>query len=147
MKIFIFRYYGYRNVNESIDSRIAAFQQHKDLFQNKDVLDIGCNIGHVTYIVARDFGPKSILGIDIDNSLINIARKNRRHYCNNSNSTSKSTPSNTTDSKNLQKSFENGETLLTKEGDLPNDDNSKESNTSCSLQFPDNISFIHVCQD
>jgi len=46
------------------------------------VLDIGCNIGHVTFSVARDFGAKSVVGMDIDRKLINIARKNVQHYIN-----------------------------------------------------------------
>ncbi len=74
-----FRYYGYRNPN-SIDPRLEALNTRKELFKNKDVLDIGCNIGHITYCVARDFYPKSVLGIDLDNLLITIARKNLQHY-------------------------------------------------------------------
>lgn len=71
------RYYGYRNVQEC-DPRIELF--HKDLFAGKDVLDIGCNTGHVTLIIARDFAPRRIVGIDIDPSLISVATKNIRHY-------------------------------------------------------------------
>lgn len=51
-----------------------------DLFYGKEVLDIGCNIGHVTFSVARDFGAKSVVGMDIDRKLINIARKNVQYY-------------------------------------------------------------------
>lgn len=47
------------------------------------MLDLGCNIGHVTLSVARDFGAKSVLGIDIDKNLIGIARKNVKYYVNN----------------------------------------------------------------
>lgn len=43
-------------------------------------MDIGCNIGHITLSVARDFGAKSVLGIDIDKNLIGIARKNTKYY-------------------------------------------------------------------
>jgi 7SK snRNA methylphosphate capping enzyme len=56
--------------------------ERTDLFYGKDVLDIGCNIGHVTFSVARDFGAKSVVGMDIDRKLINIARKNVQHYIN-----------------------------------------------------------------
>lgn len=52
------------------------------LFYGRDVLDIGCNIGHITFSVARDFGVKSIVGMDIDRKLINIARKNVQYYIN-----------------------------------------------------------------
>lgn len=46
------------------------------------MLDIGCNIGHVTFSVARDFGARSVVGMDIDRKLINIARKNVQYYIN-----------------------------------------------------------------
>jgi 7SK snRNA methylphosphate capping enzyme len=52
------------------------------LFQDKDILDIGCNTGHITLIVARDFKARSVVGLDIDKKLIAIARKNVRHYVN-----------------------------------------------------------------
>lgn len=76
------RYYGYRNPHHEIDPRLKVFTQRKELFLRKDILDIGCNIGHVTLSVARDFGAKSVTGIDIDRTLINIARKNVKHYVN-----------------------------------------------------------------
>lgn len=71
------RYYGYRNVQEC-DPRIELLP--KDFFEGKCVLDIGCNIGHITLTIARDYHPKQIVGIDIDPSLIKIATKNIRHY-------------------------------------------------------------------
>ncbi|XP_072379279.1 7SK snRNA methylphosphate capping enzyme-like isoform X1 [Diabrotica undecimpunctata] len=74
------RYYGYRNPHNETDHRLRVFSHHPYIFENKDILDIGCNIGHVTLSVARDFGAKSIVGIDIDQKLISIARKNVKHY-------------------------------------------------------------------
>lgn len=56
------------------------FSHHAYLFENKDILDIGCNIGHITLCVARDFRAKTVTGIDIDPKLISIARKNVKHY-------------------------------------------------------------------
>ncbi|XP_046992897.1 7SK snRNA methylphosphate capping enzyme-like [Schistocerca americana] len=76
------RYYGYRNPMHEEDSRLKCFMQRPELFQDKDVLDIGCNIGHVTLMVARDLGARSVVGIDIDRKLVEIARKNVRHYVN-----------------------------------------------------------------
>ncbi|KAJ8952143.1 hypothetical protein NQ318_018479, partial [Aromia moschata] len=73
-------YYGYRNPNNDVDYRLRVFSHHPYLFENKDILDIGCNIGHITLSVARDFGARSITGIDIDPKLISIARKNIKHY-------------------------------------------------------------------
>ncbi|KAJ8982426.1 hypothetical protein NQ317_007774 [Molorchus minor] len=74
------RYYGYRNPNNEIDHRLRVFSHHPYLFENKDILDIGCNIGHVTLSVARDYGARSVTGIDIDPKLISMARKNINHY-------------------------------------------------------------------
>ena len=51
-----------------------------DWFHGKDVLDIGCNVGHMTLAVGKTFQPRSILGVDIDDSLIKMARKNVKHY-------------------------------------------------------------------
>lgn len=56
------------------------------------MLDIGCNIGHVTFSVARDFGAKSVVGMDIDRKLINIARKNVQYYINDTTQSSFSRP-------------------------------------------------------
>jgi len=71
------RYYGYRNANQN-DCRLDCLKS--EWFGNKDVLDIGCNVGHMTLAIAKNFDPKKIVGIDIDNSLIKIANKNVRHY-------------------------------------------------------------------
>lgn len=82
MNLYRDRYYGYRNPGHEVDPRLKAFATRKELFLQKDILDIGCNIGHITLSVARDLGAKSITGIDIDRTLINIARKNVKHYVN-----------------------------------------------------------------
>ncbi|XP_035218516.1 7SK snRNA methylphosphate capping enzyme-like [Stegodyphus dumicola] len=71
------QYYGYRNQG-SIDSRILCMK--KEWFKSKDVLDIGCNAGHFTLALARDFSPSSIIGIDIDDALVKMAMRNIRHY-------------------------------------------------------------------
>jgi len=70
------RYYGYRL--EGSDPRLRFF--NPNWFADKDVLDIGCNVGEVTMAIARDMWPQSILGIDIDPSLINKARKAVNQY-------------------------------------------------------------------
>ena len=54
----------------------------REWLENKDILDIGCNAGHVTLCIARDFNPKQIVGIDIDPKLIAFARKNIKIYSN-----------------------------------------------------------------
>ena len=72
------KYYGYRNPNMSEDDRIEYMK--KEWFENKDCLDIGCNVGHLTLYIGRHYNPKSLLGIDIDDNLIKSARNNIRHY-------------------------------------------------------------------
>lgn len=69
------RYYGYRNPNCIKDVRVEAFAGQPHLFKDADVLDIGCNTGILTIAVARDLPVRSIIGIDIDKSLINRARQ------------------------------------------------------------------------
>jgi len=71
-------YYGYRNVNRLEDPRLKMLP--KELFEGKDVLDIGCNAGLVTIAVASNYLPKRILGIDVDQRLIGLAKQNVRRY-------------------------------------------------------------------
>lgn len=81
-KLFIYgnynRYYNYRNPHSSEDPRTKCFR--KEWFYNKDVLDIGCNVGNVTFAVAQQFEPRIIIGNDIDNSLIKIAKTNAQVF-------------------------------------------------------------------
>ncbi|XP_067951051.1 7SK snRNA methylphosphate capping enzyme-like [Watersipora subatra] len=73
------RYYGYRSCDKmEVDPRVKSLKP--SWFVNKSVLDIGCNIGHVTLTIARDYNPSRVVGMDIDNKLIAIARKNVKHY-------------------------------------------------------------------
>jgi len=72
------RYYGYRCKEKFKDNRMNYF--NRDWFKDKDVLDIGCNSGQLTLLIARDYCPRKIVGIDIDQKLINIARNNIAHY-------------------------------------------------------------------
>ncbi|KAL5729105.1 hypothetical protein ACHQM5_002102 [Ranunculus cassubicifolius] len=68
-------YYGYRlpgKMNQ--DPRFKVFK--KEWFQGKDCLDIGCNEGLITIEIAKRFCCQSILGIDIDKSLIKTASWN-----------------------------------------------------------------------
>ncbi|EDV29556.1 uncharacterized protein TRIADDRAFT_19869 [Trichoplax adhaerens] len=76
-KLFIYgnynRYYGYRN-QSTHDGRLDSWNHQ--WFQGKDCLDIGCNDGHLTIEIAKKFNPNTIVGIDIDASLITRARSN-----------------------------------------------------------------------
>lgn len=63
------RYYGYRNAGEpEADLRLRIFR--REWFEGKDVLDIGCNVGLVSTAIARHFGAKSVIGMDIDQKLV-----------------------------------------------------------------------------
>ncbi|KAF0303829.1 7SK snRNA methylphosphate capping enzyme [Amphibalanus amphitrite] len=73
------RYYGYRNPEPGLaDSRLSWLK--REWFSGLDVLDVGCNVGHVTLTVARDYQPRRCVGVDIDSSLIKAARRNVKHY-------------------------------------------------------------------
>lgn len=69
------RYYGYRIGKKSEDIRLDAFKNHSELFDNKEILDIGCNDGSVTIAIAKRFPIQFITGFDIDQNLISLARK------------------------------------------------------------------------
>jgi len=71
-------YYGYRNVDKVEDPRLKLLP--KELFEGKDVLDIGCNAGLVTITIASSYSPKRILGLDVDQQLIGLAKRNVRRY-------------------------------------------------------------------
>ncbi|RID69391.1 hypothetical protein BRARA_C01489 [Brassica rapa] len=72
-------YYGYRISNDmDEDPRLKVLK--KEWFQGKDCLDIGCNSGVMTIHIAKKFGCRSILGVDIDSSLIEVARWRLRNF-------------------------------------------------------------------
>lgn len=74
------RYYGYRNLNAMMDIRLQVFEMNQHLFQNKDVLDIGCNVGHISIAIAHRYGARSVVGVDIDPVLIGRAKKSLNTY-------------------------------------------------------------------
>ena len=55
-----------------VDPRLTNLKS--DLFKGKDVLDIGCNSGFFSIDLALLYAPNSLLGIDIDPSLIRKAK-------------------------------------------------------------------------
>lgn len=69
-------YHGRRNKGREEDVRLVVFKEHSDVFQDKDMLDIGCNSGMITLEIATALKPKSIVGIDIDKFLIRAAVRN-----------------------------------------------------------------------
>ncbi|XP_075635605.1 putative RNA methyltransferase At5g51130 [Castanea sativa] len=74
--VFVFgnykNYYGYR-IGQDLqeDPRLNVFK--KELFEDKECLDIGCNSGIITILIAKKFRCRSILGIDIDSDRIEDA--------------------------------------------------------------------------
>lgn len=71
-------YYGYRKDKElEEDPRLKVLR--KEWFEGKDCLDIGCNSGVITIHIAKKFGCRSILGIDIDSQRIEDGYWNLRH--------------------------------------------------------------------
>ena len=60
------------------DDRLAYFSD--EMFSGKDVLDIGCGIGHISLCLARDFGAHRVVGMDSDQKVVDTALKNKCHY-------------------------------------------------------------------
>lgn len=71
------KYYGYRNPSCE-DGRLRVLKP--EWFRGRDVLDLGCNVGHLTLSIACKWGPSRMVGLDIDPQLIHSARQNIRHY-------------------------------------------------------------------
>lgn len=73
------RYYGYRCEKNAEDVRLNALIQYEELFNGKEILDIGCNDGSLTIALAKRLPINFISGIDIDANLIGKARRNVVH--------------------------------------------------------------------
>lgn len=74
-------YYGYRIGIQYDDIRFVLFKEYfSHLFENKRILDIGCNVGAVTLNIGRYMKPEHIVGIDIDPTLIKKARHQLQFY-------------------------------------------------------------------
>jgi len=69
-------YYGYRYEESDEDQRLAALAARlgDNLFRKLEVLDIGCNIGAVSLAVAQRYRAKRVVGVDIDEGLVEAAR-------------------------------------------------------------------------
>ncbi|KAL6584575.1 hypothetical protein OROMI_003864 [Orobanche minor] len=70
-------YYGYR-VGQDLDEDPRLRMMKRELFEGKDCLDIGCNSGLITIAIAKKFGCRSILGVDIDRARIKDAYRTLR---------------------------------------------------------------------
>ncbi|XP_068152389.1 probable RNA methyltransferase CG1239 [Drosophila tropicalis] len=68
-------YYGKRILDKDFhDIRLDVLATQPELFQDKQLLDIGCNSGHLSIEIAKRFNVKSLVGLDIDRSLVNDAQ-------------------------------------------------------------------------
>lgn len=122
------RYYGYRNGPKVIeDPRMKCFKT--EWFEGKSVLDIGCNVGYLTLSIARDMKPKKIIGIDIDNYLVKVARKNVVHYIN-------------PNAKSAKKKSDFPISMAICHGPLATTVLPKKANEE-DVQFPNNVFFVH----
>ncbi|KAL3614605.1 hypothetical protein CASFOL_041691 [Castilleja foliolosa] len=81
-------YYGYR-VGQDLDEDPRLKMMKKEWFEGKDCLDIGCNSGLMTISLAKKFGCRSILGVDIDGARIEDANWTLRKVVRTSTHTSK----------------------------------------------------------
>lgn len=74
-------YYGYRVGIQYDDIRLVLFKEYfPHLFENKRILDVGCNVGAMTLNIGRYMKPEHIIGIDIDSTLIKKARHQLQFY-------------------------------------------------------------------
>ncbi|MES1906126.1 MAG: hypothetical protein MHPSP_003724 [Paramarteilia canceri] len=69
-------YYGYRLGKSMEDHRLQLIQS--EWIDEKSILDVGCNSGCFTLDLALKFSPKYIVGIDIDQTLIEKAKLNKQ---------------------------------------------------------------------
>ncbi|KAH8295361.1 hypothetical protein KR018_010396 [Drosophila ironensis] len=73
-------YYGKRILDKDFhDIRLDVLGTQPDLFRDKQLLDIGCNSGHLSMQIASMFKVKSLVGLDIDAGLVKDAQ-NRVAY-------------------------------------------------------------------
>uniref|UniRef100_A0A7E4ZV65 RNA methyltransferase n=1 Tax=Panagrellus redivivus TaxID=6233 RepID=A0A7E4ZV65_PANRE len=73
------RYYGTKPQLGIVDYRLNYLC--RDMFEEKNVLDVGCNSGLLTISIAREFLPTRIVGIDLDPHLIRAAKQNIQYFC------------------------------------------------------------------
>ncbi|KAJ3417518.1 hypothetical protein HDV05_003382 [Chytridiales sp. JEL 0842] len=62
------------SLHRRLDERLEYFDLH--WITDKRILDIGCNMGHVSVSLAMLMNPKMVVGVDIDPDLIKKARRN-----------------------------------------------------------------------
>ncbi|RXW20598.1 hypothetical protein EST38_g5252 [Candolleomyces aberdarensis] len=71
-------YHGYYSKRPPAISDARLHHLPPDIFINARVLDVGCNEGWITCEIAQNWGAKKVVGVDIDESLIEGAWRRRR---------------------------------------------------------------------
>jgi len=56
---------------------VKGFLGVKDYVKNGKVLEIGCGSGYGTKLISKYFQPKEIYGIDMDDKMIRLAKRNK----------------------------------------------------------------------
>jgi len=74
----------------SEDQRIQNFKL--EWFQGKKCLVVGCGDGSLAHWISRYYSPKSVMGLDLDSGLINIAKNTTRKFVDISESHAKDFP-------------------------------------------------------
>ncbi|XP_001359046.2 probable RNA methyltransferase CG1239 isoform X1 [Drosophila pseudoobscura] len=68
-------YYGKRILDKDFhDIRLDVLGTQPELFRDKQLLDIGCNSGHLSIEICKKFNAKSLVGLDIDRGLVKDAQ-------------------------------------------------------------------------
>jgi len=105
-------------------------------------------VGYVTLAIAKEFHPAHILGIDIDDKLVGVARKNIRHYCDESVKLVGKYPATYTSEHHRSKEFATTGRIRFMEEDAENGDEAVEgekpttSSDKVQSPFPDNVWFL-----
>jgi len=134
------RYYGTRNKGLDHDPRIDVLPI--EWIRNQLVLDVGCNVGHLTLSIAKEFEPHRIVGIDIDEHLIGVARKNIRHYCENEGSVGKYPVSFSAKEPKEEKVIRKRKIIFDEDGCNGVEERPHSSSSLQSGKFPNNVWFI-----
>ena len=135
------RYYATRNEERWKDPRLRILRP--EWFYNRQVLDIGCNDGTITLMIAATLNPSLILGLDIDYKLINRAVDNLVYLekCSKEDDEEQERKEILQEIKTLPKSFQVYLQAHTQLGAVQNNKLIRPSFSVSAPNFPENICF------
>lgn len=135
------RYYATRNEERWNDPRLRILRP--EWFYNRRVLDIGCNDGTITLMIAATRNPSFILGVDIDYKLINRAVDNLVYLekCSQEEDEEQERKELLHEIKSLPKSFQVYLQAHTQLGAVQNNKLIRPSVQVTSPNFPENVCF------